>query len=1327
METEFFTVGPPLHAIRAGYVRRNADEFLYESIIAGHDAHVLAPARSGKTSLIVATSARLQNNGYKVAILDLAQIGERDGGSDSGRWYYSIAYRLLRQLRMKFDLQMWWQDKSNLSNRQRLVEFYGEVVLASTQEQVVVFIDELQCIEGLPFAQDLLASIHSVHNSLATETEFSRLIFVLCGECDPQILVSGEGFSPFGNMRAVELNDFSRQDIDVFLTEMNLSVSDAKIALDRIFYWSSGQPYLSQKLARSVSRERISGDIVGHVDRIALHQLGGRSALHNEPHMGHIHRRVTGDSSDKEALLNLYGRMRKGIRVPFDPDSRQQRKLMAIGLVVSDQAANLKPRNRLYAAVFTARWANENLSIRWQGPALAAALLAVLIAIPFWYTQLLPKPYLRILTSQSLELAAIAEAYANFRSFPGHADDADRLFSNLLRNRARVATNSTEIAQISALASSVPGREMFAESLTASYWDQVVNSAMRTERRDDALLASLQSLVLSTPKRRRIAASLIGDDYPQLIGTIAHEGIDELLFNSENQLLTMVTGARISQWTMISKRLQSRTPWTVNALEVTPLVRRVVVDQSGSVARISLTINVGHARLDDLSMRLIAPSGRAAEIEFGETSSSERDKIQFRGAALAALVGEPLSGTWTLSIRDESTGTAGHLIGWNLHLNSQVIVENFERGLDIPEPTERESNNIWFSNDGRYAIARAQQSDSARLWDLAYAQPARTLAVPASETVLGLSANAEYLVTVAQDTIHLWHTSSGRRAREMHVGLTMDAQLTADGRNLLVSRSIEGETAYELWNIETAERVASLNVAGSPALFALDRSGEHLAIADYDRAIRIWHFPSGELLGQLDLHAQASYIELSPHGDALGVIHGDQGVTLWSVDRSAAPMIMETAIGDWRLGFSPSGNLFIAGTGQQGFQIYHTTDGAVSGPQLGSGLPSGANIRLFFSNDERTIVTADESGLARFWSAPVLPAVLEAGNESGAASVHRPWQESTDSVTALSPGGRRLAIGDNEGHVHVISIGSRLEPLEDAGDELSFLGHRSAVANLTFSADGSLIASASRNGTIRIWDAVSGLPRPYYASASSSTVERLLFSQSGRRLAVLSGQSVWIMDVETGKVLTDVELGELHADLAFVDEDRLYLGGESGTLRSLAADRLGNWNLRSVWQGSSALRRIQIAANRPLLILTDAENTAHVFNVSNGSIGSQGLKLPGPITDILFGPGDSRVLLRTSRWIHRADVSRNGLNWQTAIRAPQALRDSRMVFDDRIEAQSAAGSGRPGNRVLLLTRDAGFVELADLHFAYADGPILFGSRSELLAEWRGRLGRVEVP
>ena len=90
---EFFSVGSPLHAVRAGYVRRRADDLLYEAVVGGRYAHVIAPDRSGKSSLIAATAARLENNGFNVAVLDLEQIGDRDGGSDAGRWYYSVAYR----------------------------------------------------------------------------------------------------------------------------------------------------------------------------------------------------------------------------------------------------------------------------------------------------------------------------------------------------------------------------------------------------------------------------------------------------------------------------------------------------------------------------------------------------------------------------------------------------------------------------------------------------------------------------------------------------------------------------------------------------------------------------------------------------------------------------------------------------------------------------------------------------------------------------------------------------------------------------------------------------------------------------------------------------------------------------------------------------------------------------------------------------------------------------------------------------------------------------------------------------------------------------------
>ncbi len=1308
---EFFSVGQPLHAVRAGYVRRRADDLLYDAVLAGRYAHVIAPCRSGKSSLIAATAARLEAKGFNVAVLDLGQIGERDAGTDAGRWYYSIAYRILRQLRIRFDLQSWWQDKSVLGNCQRLLEFYNEIVLRFVQERIVIFVDEIQRVGENSVGTELLASIRSAHNGRSTDPEFARLNFVLLGECDPVSLIDEPELSPFNVTQSIPLDDFSRDDLKIFATELNLNAEQARQALDRIYYWTHGQPYLTQKLARAISREIIEDDIDEHVDRLVRQQFAGRAVLRTEPHLSHIYRQVVNDGKQSEALLNLYGRLRKGVPVATDLGSPLQRRLMAIGLLSVDDEGEIQIRNRIYETVFTARWANENLPTRLKAPLIALAAIFLVIAIPFVYTQWLPLVYIGTLTSHTDELESAETAWRNLRSFPGHSGTADNLYRNLLQSRAALAADINVVEALAAMAAELPQAGQLPDELRAAFWDRQVRTALRSEQRDTALLAALESLVLPTPQRRHRAAMLVGDDYPLLMASLPAEEAAGAIFDPDNRLLTITQGSKVRQWSLTPQGLQPSGEWTITALEVLPLVRRVIVDRESKVSRAGLTLNISHPRLSDLRIKIIAPSGRAVEIDTGMDRASSNEDIRIPASQLQDLVGEPMNGTWTLSVRDEELGVAGHLVGWNLTLNSQGLVEDFQRGLHIPDPVERDTDSIWIGPEGRYAVARALRSDSARIWDLAFAKPVRAVAVSQNETIIGLDNGARRLVTATVETVNVWDTATGDRVRSMKVGpASLNSRLTGDGQHLFAESRSDTDTRLELWSLESGEVQGRLDIAGSPALVALDSGGKRIAVADFDRAVRVWDFQSGEMLAQVDLPLQPSVIDLDAGGNVLGVVYGESGVSIWRVDRPGLPVLNERGEGRWRLAFSLSGSSVVAGRPRSGYQVYRTEDGRQLGPVLGAGGSGAASQILAFSTDERVLLTGGPDGTARFWRLPgeVAPVAL-----ADTVSGHAVWATAADTFAAATPDAGNLVIGDNSGHVHVLPADVSTEALAVAAEEVSFVGHDTPLRLLRISADGRFAASAATDDTVRVWDLGDGRPLPYMMDMPGGAITALEFSPDASILAAVNATRVVMLDSGTGDAIAEFQLGEPHPCVAFADNGNLYLGSSGGALSVVSRNVSGAWNLQQRWQGTSAIKWLRASPRGRYLVFVDQDNLAQQFDLEEGRIGSLTVRLPEEVEDVAFNPVGSRVYFRTVRWIHRASSSTNGLIWLDAIFGPKPARGGGIIVSSVASA---------GNEIHLPVVRADGITLSRLLFDSGETPGLFGNRDELIQEWRGKLG-----
>ena len=378
----------------------------------------------------------------------------------------------------------------------------------------------------------------------------------------------------------------------------------------------------------------------------------------------------------------------------------------------------------------------------------------------------------------------------------------------------------------------------------------------------------------------------------------------------------------------------------------------------------------------------------------------------------------------------------------------------------------------------------------------------------------------------ADGTIRLWEVTTGRILKDLTQkskwvwGLLM---FSKDGKTL----ACQGKAAdIELWDVETRTlRVTLGRMDTQMSMLAFSPDVKTVASANLNGEIKVWDANTGDEVSVFRT-AHAAWLDaLAFSADGSTLASGDTAtIRFWDTltfTQRANPIKVQTALlRAWA--FSPDGSTV---TTAERFKFEkRTRDAFVKESVLG-------RLKLW---DTRT--GKELSGFGIEWhkgEAPVLPGQKKTAMSTG----------SMDGMIAFSQNGYMLAAAlnseratkDNRFTIHL---------WETPHGKLHFTlkGHTDKVNALTFTHQGHTLASASDDGTIRLWDASTGTQM---LSLPSGKTRALTFSTDGKTLASISGAAnIQLWDIATGnKRIALIGQSSFSDALAFSIDNKILASG----------------------------------------------------------------------------------------------------------------------------------------------------------------------------------------
>lgn len=365
-QRDYFVDGGTLPPEAPSYVPRSADEELLKRTRESQFSYVLTARQMGKSSLMIRTANALRRDGIKAAIVDLTIIGTQ---VSLDQWYLGLLSQIKTELKLRADIQRLWRDLAHLGPLQRFSDFLRKIVLEEIAGNVAIFIDEIDSTLSLSFRDDFFAAIRAVYNARASDPVYNRLTFVLLGVAAPTDLIGDPKRTPFNIGERIILQGFRLETAGQLREGLrSFYPGQEEKILRRVFYWTNGHPYLTQRLCRMMLEVQVSIWNDTAVDAL-VNRLFLTDEARRDPNLTFVRDRVRAASpAERTPMLKLYRQIIQGQHVPDDDRERPNLYLKLYGLVAVEEG-RLTVNNRIYEHVFNDSWIDEYLGGQTGGAA----------------------------------------------------------------------------------------------------------------------------------------------------------------------------------------------------------------------------------------------------------------------------------------------------------------------------------------------------------------------------------------------------------------------------------------------------------------------------------------------------------------------------------------------------------------------------------------------------------------------------------------------------------------------------------------------------------------------------------------------------------------------------------------------------------------------------------------------------------------------------------------------------------------------------------------------------------------------------------------------